>query len=84
MCYIEDGAQAHIQRMDSIESESKIVNCAVCECRVEDSETINIGFDEKYCRKCVEDGSAVQFITDNEREEDLEQALQKFKEAVIN
>lgn len=79
-----DNEQEYLNHIDSIHSEDNMVTCTTCLDRLHESDTINLGYDERYCRKCVEDGSAVQFITDNEREEDLEQALQKFKEAVIN
>ena len=83
MCYIEDGAQAHLHRMDNIqETDEKLIECTTCGSENSKTDMVNIGYDEYYCLKCCEDGSAERFIVDNEDPEQLHIELEKLKTAI--
>ena len=82
MCYIENGAQEYIQRLDATVNNNEIKECTTCGRKTED--TVNIGYDENYCLKCCEDGTAKRFITDNEDPDMLDNELYKLKIAHEN
>lgn len=79
-----DNEQQYLNHIDSIHNEDSMVRCTTCLDRLKESETITLGYDERYCRKCVEDGSVKQYLIDNEDPKDIERVLRKFNELVIN